>query len=71
MMVNKNIPNKIRAAVVKIIGDKTQNQLQLIKPVSLSPMNRIVSKPTNPIPPLELELELDLLDIKITSFQNE
>ena len=70
-MVNKNIPNKIRAAVVKIIGDKTQNQLQLIKPVSLSPMNRIVSKPTNPIPPLELELELDLLDIKITSFQNE
>jgi hypothetical protein len=38
--------NNITAPEI-IIGDKTKNQFQLIKPVSFKPINRIVSKDVN------------------------
>lgn len=44
------------------IGERTHHQLQLIKPVNLRPIKRIVSRPVNPIPPDEEE---ELLDIRI------
>lgn len=48
-----NISNPITAnnPILIQIGDKTQNQLQEMYPVSFSPMNKIVSSPTNPIHP--------------------
>jgi hypothetical protein len=41
----------------KISGDNTQNQDQVMKPVSFKTMNTMVNKPVNPIPLDEL-LEL-------------
>jgi hypothetical protein len=47
-----NIQNPIHS------GENTHHHDQSIYPVSFNPMNRIVSKPQKPIPPLEEELEL-------------
>lgn len=41
------------------IGDSTQNQDHVMYPVNLSAMNRIVSKPTKPIPLEELDEDDD------------
>ena len=38
------------------IGDNTHSQDQSMYSVSFNPMNKTVSKPKNPIPPLELLL---------------
>ena len=45
--------------IVIQIGDRTQNQDHVIYPVNLSAMNRIVSKPTKPIPLEELDEDDD------------
>ena len=52
--------NKTVKPMLKIIGESTQNQLQLMKPVSLSTMNTIVKRPQKPIP-LELVATLSLI----------
>jgi len=43
------------------IGDSTHTQGQVICPVSLRPMKRIVSRPGKPMPPEELEVLLDMV----------
>lgn len=55
----------INIAIEKLIhsGDSTHNHGQVIPPVSLSAMKRIVSNPTNPIPPDELLDELLLISL--------
>jgi hypothetical protein len=48
------IPIRIRTTTnrlkPKIIGDRTQNHDQVMKPVSFRAINRIVSQPRKPIP---------------------
>ena len=44
------------------IGDSTHHHDQSIFPMSLSVMNTMVSKPTNPIPPLEFD-RLSLINL--------
>jgi hypothetical protein len=34
-------------------GERTHNQDHVMNPVSLSPINRTVRRPANPIPPLD------------------
>lgn len=41
-------------------GERTHNQDHEITPVSLRPMNRIVKRPANPIPPL-LDVLFDIM----------
>lgn len=45
-------PKKIKSPnpQEKIIGDNTQNQLQVMYPVNFNPIKTIVNNPKNPIP---------------------
>lgn len=45
-------------------GESTHIHDHVMYPVNFRPMNRMVKRPTNPIPPLELdEDELDILNL--------